>query len=49
MGQNSILLSCSVPHSNEMVIALANKQWIKNGVGGGNAYHPDVNINAFSF
>jgi len=33
--------SCSAPHSNEMVIALANKQWIKNGLGGGNAYHPN--------
>ena len=33
-------VSCAAGHSNEMVVALVNKQWIKNGIGGGNAYHP---------
>jgi len=32
---------CTLPHSNEMVIGLVNKQWLNNGLGGGNAYHPN--------
>ena len=35
---------CSASHANEMVVAIVNKQWIKNGIGGGNAYHPVSNL-----
>jgi len=32
---------CTTPHSNELVVVISNKQWINNGVGGGNGYHPN--------
>ena len=32
--------SCGAPRSQEMVVALTNKVWLSNGVGGGNGYHP---------
>ena len=33
--------SCGAARSNEMVVAITNKVWLSNGVGGGNVYHPD--------
>ena len=32
--------NCGAPRSNEMVVALTNKVWLSNGVGGGNGFHP---------